>query len=143
MPRIELLTSILAGTCGGLAGVLWNGIISAALLRGRSLPPPLAIEGESMRTLLAAAFAHGGAGALQGLLFWASWGLIALVHAPWHLVGVAFGLACWAGVALPALLTFGLRLSIPLRLVAVHACEWLVSCVAVGLFCAYSWRHVV
>jgi hypothetical protein len=143
VPRIELLTSMFAGACGGLTGILWNGVVSAMLLRGLSLPPALAAGSENLRTLLAGVAAHVGAGALQGLLFWASWSLIALVHTPWYLVGVAFGLACWGGIALPVMLTLGLRLSIPVRLLIVHAGEWLVSCVAVGLFCAYSWRHVV
>ena len=143
MPRIELLSSMFAGAFGGLTGVLWSGVVSAVLLRGLSLPAPYAVGGDGMRTMLAGAVAHAGAGALQGLLFWASWSLIALVHIPWYLVGVAFGLACWAGVALPALLTLGLRLAVPVRLAIVHACEWLASCVAVGIFCAYSWRYIV
>lgn len=143
MPRIELLSSMFAGAFGGLTGVLWSGVVSGALLRGLALPAAHAVGGESLRTMFAGAVAHSGAGALQGLLYWASWSLIALVHMPWYLVGAAFGLACWAGVALPVLLTLGLRLSIPVRLTVVHASEWLASCVAVGLFCAYSWRHVV
>ena len=137
MPRIELMMSLFAGACGGLVGVLWNGMVSAALLRNPGLPAPLAADGESLQALLAAA------GALQGVLFWAGWSLIALVHVPWYLVGVSFGLLCWSGVALPALLSLRLRLRVPTRYVLASALEWLVSCGAVGLFCAYSWQRII
>jgi hypothetical protein len=142
MPRIELLTSMFAGACGGLVGVLWSGIVSGALLRRVAVPPPYRADPDSMRALLAGAAAHATAGAMLGLLFWAGWSLIALVHVPWFFVGAAFGLACWVGVALPVLLTLGLRLRLPPRFATAHALEWLVSCVAIGLFCAWSWRNV-
>jgi hypothetical protein len=143
MPRIELMMSLFAGACGGLVGVLWNGVVSAALLRNPELPPPLAVDGESLRALLAGAAGHAAAGALQGLLFWAGWGLIALVQVPWYLVGMSFGLLCWSGIALPALLSVRLRLRMPTRHVLAGALEWLVSCGAVGLFCAYSWQRII
>ena len=143
MPRIELMMSLFAGGCGGLVGVLWNGVISGALLRNPGLPAPLAVDAETPRALLAGAAGHAAAGVVQGLLFWAGWSLIALVHMPWYLVGVAFGLLCWSGVALPALLSMRLRLRMPTRYVLAGALEWLVSCGAVGLFCAYSWQRIV
>jgi hypothetical protein len=141
MPRIELLTSIFAGACGGLVGVLWSGIVTGALLRPVEVPAPCAADPDSMQALLSGAAAHATAGAVLGLLFWAGWSLIALVHVPWYLVGVAFGLGCWVGVALPVVLTLGLRLRLPPRFAAAHALEWLVSCVAIGVFCAWSWRN--
>ena len=143
MPRIELMMSLFAGACGGLVGVLWNGMVSAALLRNPGLQAPLAVDGESLQALLAGAAGHAAAGALQGVLFWAGWSLIALVHVPWYLVGVSFGLLCWSGVALPALLSLRLRLRVPTRYVLASALEWLVSCGAVGLFCAYSWQRII
>jgi len=142
MTRIELLMSVLAGACGGLVGVLWNGI-TAGWLRAGGLPAPLTVDAERPENLLAGAAGHAVAGAVQGLLFWAGWSLIALVHMPWYAVGAAFGLLCWAGAALPALLSVRLRLRVPARIVFAGAAEWLVSCVAVGLFCAYSWQRVV
>ncbi|HEX9773371.1 MAG TPA: hypothetical protein VGA44_07895 [Steroidobacteraceae bacterium] len=142
MPRIELMMSVFAGVCGGLVGVLWNGVVSSAWLRKLELPTPLAIDGETLRALIAGAAGHALAGALQGLLFWAGWSLIALVHMPWYLVGAVFGLLCWAGTALPTLLSLRLRLRMPPRLTYASATEWLVSCLAVGLFCAYTWRHI-
>jgi hypothetical protein len=143
MPRIELMMSLFAGACGGLVGVLWNGMVSAALLRNPGLPAPLAADGESLQALVAGAAGHAAAGALQGVLFWAGWSLIALVHVPWYLVGVSFGLLCWSGVALPALLSLRLRLRVPTRYVLASAVEWLVSCGADGLFCAYSWQRFI
>ena len=135
--------SLFAGACGGLVGVLWNGIVSGALLRNPGLPATLVVDAETPRALFAGAVAHAVAGALQGLLFWAGWGLIALVQVPWYLIGVAFGLLCWCGVALPALISIRLRLRIPPRYVLANSLEWLVSCGAVGLFCAYSWQRIV
>ena len=143
MPRIELMMSVFAGACGGLVGVLWNGLVSGAWLRDLGLPPPLAVDGESPQALLAGATGHAAAGAVQGLLFWSGWSLIALVHLPWYVVGVAFGLLCWSGVALPTLMSLRLRLRLPPRLALANAAEWLVSCVAVGLFCAFSWQRIV
>ena len=142
MTRIELLMSVFAGVCGGLVGVLWNGI-AALWFRTGGVPAPLAVDAERLETLLAGAAGHAMAGAVQGLLFWAGWSLIALVHVPWYMVGAAFGLLCWSGAALPALLSVRLRLRVPASLVFAGAAEWLVSCVAVGLFCAYSWQRVV
>jgi hypothetical protein len=141
--RIELVMSMFAGACGGLVGVLWNGVVSAALLRNLGLPAPLAADGESVQALFAGAAGHTAAGVVQGLLFWASWSLIALVHMPWYVVGLSFGLLCFSGVALPALLSLRLRLRFPPLLVLAGAAEWLVSCLAVGLFCAYTWHRVV
>ena len=143
MPRIELMMSLFAGACGGLVGVLWSGVVSGLLLRNPGLPTPLAVDTGTPQALLAGAAGHTAAGAVQGLLFWAGWSLIALVHVPWYLVGVSFGLLCWSGVALPALLSVRLSLRLPTRYVLAGALEWLVSCGAVGLFCAYSWQRFI
>jgi hypothetical protein len=143
MPRIELMMSLFAGACGGLVGVLWSGVVSGLLLRNPGLPAPLAVDTGTPQALLAGAAGHAAAGAVQGLLFWAGWSLIALVHVPWYLVGVSFGLLCWSGVALPALLSVRLSLRLPTRYVLAGALEWLVSCGAVGLFCAYSWQRFI
>ncbi len=143
MPRIELVMSLFAGACGGLVGVLWSGVVSGLLLRNPGLPAPFAVDTGTPQALLAGAAGHAAAGAVQGLLFWAGWSLIALVHVPWYLVGVSFGLLCWGGVALPALLSVRLSLRLPTRYVLAGALEWLVSCGAVGLFCAYSWQRFI
>jgi hypothetical protein len=143
MTRIEFAMSVFAGICGGLVGVLWHGTVTSAWLRASAVTAPLAVAGERLEALLAGAAAHAGAGAVQGVLFWAGWSLIALVHVPWYLTGVVFGLLCWSGAALPAMLSLRLRLRMPARLVYVSAAEWLASCVAAGLFCAYSWQRVV
>lgn len=143
MTRIELLMSVFAGACGGLVGVLWNGTVTSAWLRASDATAPLAVDGERLGALLAGAAGHAGAGAVQGVLFWASWSLIALVDVPWYLTGVAFGLLCWGGGALPAMLSLRLRSRMPARLAYAAAAEWFASCVAAGLFCAYSWQRFV
>lgn len=132
---MELLISIFAGLSGGLVGVLWAGLVSAALLSG-TLPH------ETMSRLLASAVLYGAGGAVLGLLFFLGWGLIALVNAPWYAVGLLFGSLCWAGAALPAVATLTLRAHTPARIALVHGVEWLVVCVSVGLFCAYAWQRL-
>lgn len=141
MPHIELLMSLLAGACGGLFGVLWSGLVSGEWLRRLRVPEPPGVG--SWQSLVADAVLHAGAGAVLGLLFWTGWGLIALVNVPWYAAGVAFGIASWAGAALPAVLSFGTRLRLPAPLTIVHAVEWLVSCVAAGVLCALTWQRIV
>ncbi len=138
MARVELLMSLLAGFAGGLTGVLWGGVVSATwLAKGRAGAP----EEESGSRLALTALLYGTCGAALGFLFWLSWGLVALVEAPWIAVGVLFGLLCWAGGALPALGVLSLRLKAPRRVATVLAVEWLVSCLAIGLLCALSWHR--
>jgi hypothetical protein len=62
---------------------------------------------------------------------------------PWYVVGGIFGSLCWAGMAVPVLLSLGLRLGLPNRLVVVQSVEWLATCVAIGSLCALSWQRVV
>jgi hypothetical protein len=132
---------VLAGMSGGLVGVLWSTLVSApwlASLRGPTVPG-LAAERVSGLVAHAVALALGG-GAL-GFLFWLGWALVALVNVPWYVAGAAFGLLAWAGVALPLLASVALRLQGLPRVAAVLAVEWLVTCVAVGLFCAVAWHR--
>ena len=141
MARFELLMCVAAGMSGGLVGVLWSTLVSAPWLESLRGPssPPLAIERTSGLVAHAVALALGG-GTL-GFLFWLGWALAALVDAPWFAAGTLFGLLAWAGVALPLLASVVLRLRGFGRVAVVLAVEWLVTCVAVGLFCALAWHR--
>lgn len=139
MPRIELLMSLLAGLAGGFAGVLWGGFVTSAWIAHHRDRQPVALRGESPARLVAGAALYGAAGAALGFLFWLGWGLVALVGFPWYATGVLFGLLCWVATALPVLGTLAIRLRGFTPFATVHAVEWLVTCLAVGLFCALSW----
>jgi hypothetical protein len=139
MQRLELWMSIFAGAAAGLFGVLWHGTVSSAWLRAIE---DRAVErrGETLAQMIAGAVLRGGAGVLLGVLFWASWGLIALVNAPWYITGVAFGLLTCGGLAMFAAATLTAN-RVRAAWLIVHAVEWLATCLAVGLLCAYTWRH--
>jgi hypothetical protein len=133
--------SLFAGARGGLLGVMWHGLVSDPWL-ARVLPAGAGPrQQEPLSQMIAFAAARTGAGVVLGALYWASWGLIAIVAMPWYVVGAAFGLLCWAGAVLPALSTLRMTGSVAVNTLRVHAVEWLATCVAVGLACAYAWQR--
>jgi hypothetical protein len=139
--RIELWMSLFAGAAGGLLGVLWHGLVSSAWLDGLAVHRAAAAGRETLLQMLAGAIVRAAAGVALGALFWASWGLIALVAANWYVLGAAFGVLCWAGVALPVTASLRTNGDLPPQVLVVHAVEWLATCLAIGLACAYAWRH--
>ena len=82
MPRIELWMTLFAGLAGGLAGVLWSGIVTTPWLARAGIA-----HGETAFRLFVGAGLRAFAGAMLGLLFWLGWGLIAVVGQPWQAVG--------------------------------------------------------
>ncbi len=137
MARIELWMTVFAGVSGGLAGVLWSGLVTTPwLARGAGALPP-----EPAATLLAGAVLRAAAGALLGFLFWLGWGLIALVGQPWYAIGLLYGGLGWAALVAPALGTLGLHGHGTTRALTAHALEWLVTCLAIGLLCALAWHR--
>jgi hypothetical protein len=141
VPRIELLSCIFAGLSGGLVGVLWSGVVSMPWLARRSGVQELAPRPESALNTLAGAALLAAGGAALGFLFWLGWALISLVNAPWYVPGLLFGLLTWAGIAAPLLAGAALRLQGFSRVALVLAVEWLVTCLAVGLFCTFAWHR--
>ena len=133
--------SVFAGAAGGLLGVLWHGAVSTPWLAATLGQRVAAERRETLLQLLAGAVVRAAAGVALGALFWASWGLIALVSTAWYVLGAAFGLLCWAGVALPVAASLRTNGDLPPGVLVVHAAEWLATCLAIGLFCAYAWRH--
>jgi hypothetical protein len=139
--RIELIQSVLAGFAGGLAGALWAGIVSSALLARR---PELSAAGwrpDTAWRVLHTAALYGSCGAAAGLLFWLGWGLVAFTDGSWLVVGGSFGLLLWLAAAFPALLLLSLRLSALRAAGVVMAIETLVAAVSVGLLCAFAWHR--
>ena len=125
--RIELTLSVLAGFAGGLAGSLWAGIVSSALLARR---PELSAAGwrpDTAWRVLHTAALYGLCGAAAGLLFWLGWGLVAFTDGPWFVVGASFGLLLWFAAAFPALLLLSLRLPTLRAAGVVMAIEALVA----------------
>jgi hypothetical protein len=139
--RVELWMTVFAGLSGGLTGVLWSGLVTTPWLargdRATAAPSPA----ESAARTIAGAALRAVAGAALGFLFWLGWGLIAVAGAPWYAIGLLYGGLCWGAIAAPALGTLLVHGRGPARPVAVHAVEWLFTCVAIGLLCALSWHR--
>ena len=133
--------TVLAGFAGGLAGTLWAGIVSSALLARR---PELSAAGwrpDTAWRVLHTAALYGLCGAAAGLLFWLGWGLVAFTDGPWIVVGASFGLLLWFAAAFPALLLLSLRLPALRTAGVVMAIETLVAAVSIGLLCAFVWHR--
>ena len=93
MPRLELWMTLFAGVAGGLAGVLWRGLVTAVWLprEGAAAQAP---RQDTVAQIVLASALRAAAGAVLGFVFWLSWGLIALVGLPWYAVGLIYGGLC-------------------------------------------------
>jgi hypothetical protein len=138
--RIELIMSVIAGTSGGLAGLVWSRLVSAPWLARTSREAARGPDSDPASRQFAVAVTFTVAGAALGFLYWLGWGLISLVNAPWYLAGIVFGALTWVGVALPLLAALALRLRGLGATPLVLAVEWLVTCAAAGLSCALAWH---
>jgi len=133
--------TLLAGLAGGLAGVLWSGLVTTPWLALGGGAVAGKGQGETAARLFVDAALRAAAGAALGFLFWLGWGLIAVVGWPWYAIGLLFGGLCWAAIAAPVLATLLLHDRAQARPVAAHAVEWLVACLSVGLLCALAWHR--
>jgi hypothetical protein len=141
MLRIELWMTVFAGLAGGLAGVLWSGMVTTPWLARDGLDPPGGSHAETAARVVAGAVLRGAAGAALGFLFWLGWGLIAVVGWPWYAVGLLYGALTWAALPASVLATLLLHEHGPSRPLTAHAIEWLFTCVAIGLLCALAWHR--
>jgi ethanolamine transporter EutH len=133
--------TLLAGLAGGLAGVLWSGLVTTPWLAPGGDAAAAKGQGETAARLFVEAALRAAAGAALGFLFWLGWGLIAVVGWPWYATGLLFGGLCWVAIAAPVLATLLLHGRAQVRPVAAHAVEWLVACLSVGLLCALAWHR--
>ena len=141
MPRLELWMTVFAGVAGGLAGVLWSGLVTAYWLpRDGAATAPESRQDTVAQIVLASAL-RAAAGAVLGCIFWLSWGLIALVGLPWYAVGLIYGGLGWLALVVPPLATLALRWPGPGHRVTAHAVEWLLTCLSIGLLCALAWHR--
>jgi hypothetical protein len=69
--------SLFAGLTGGLAGVLWSGLVSSPWLARARQERPASWKNETITQLVAGALLYAAGGAALGFLFWLGWGLIA------------------------------------------------------------------
>jgi hypothetical protein len=136
-----MIMSVLAGLAGGLAGTLWGGLVSAALLSRQPALRSLGWVPDSGMRVLGMAIVYGGCGAAAGLLFWLGWGLAAFAAVPWYLVGAVFGGLLWVAAAVPALLLLATRLPAMRAVCRIMALETGVAALAVGLLCALVWQR--
>ena len=133
--------TLFAGVAGGLVGTLWSGFVSGVLFaRWPTLRPP-SWRQETATGLLAGAVLYGLCGAAAGLLFWLSWGLVAVVATPWAVVGAGYGLLVFVAGGVPALAALALKVPGHRGAVAVLAVEGLVAAVSAGVLCAYVWHR--
>jgi hypothetical protein len=141
---VDALQVALSGLCGSLVAVLWNGLVTIPWQRrlgARGAAGVAALRGTSAEQALTA-LVYAISGALLGLLYWLSWGLVALNGWRWPAYGLAFGGLAWAALAMPALALTGLRAALPRYFTFLLALEWLVACLAAGLFCALAWHRL-
>jgi hypothetical protein len=141
MPRIELWMTVFAGLAGGLAGVLWSGLITTPWLARDGLGRAGTSPAETAARVFAGAALRAAAGAALGFLFWLGWGLIAVVGWPWYAVGLLYGALAWTALSAPTLGTWLLHARGPAGPVAAHAIEWLFTCLSIGLLCAFAWHR--
>ncbi|MCE3284208.1 MAG: hypothetical protein K0R70_464 [Steroidobacteraceae bacterium] len=140
--RIELIMTVLAGAAGGLVGTLWAGLVSAPLFAHWPALRPQPWQPETAARLLTGAALYGLCGAAAGLLFWLSWGLIAVVSTPWQVVGTVYGALLFTASGLPTLGALALKGRPHHGVVAVLAAEGLVAAISAGVLCAYVWHRV-
>jgi hypothetical protein len=132
--------TVFAGLAGGLAGVLWSGLVTSAWL-ARSEGRAVAKQRDTVAQVVLASALRAASGAVLGFVFWLSWGLIALVGLPWHVIGLIYGGLCWLALVVPALATLALRWPGLGRVASAHAIEWLFTSLAIGLLCALAWHR--
>ena len=142
MPRLELWMTVFAGVAGGLAGVLWSGLVTCGLAAARTAAAAQGAQQDTVAQIVLASALRAAAGAVLGFVFWLSWGLIALVGLPWYAVGSDLRRALLAGArgagARPRSRCAGRDRDASWP---PHAVEWLFTCLAIGLLCALAWHR--
>ena len=134
---MEISYFLLYGSLGALISILAHSVAYSGLeLLGK---PQLNAFLASLQVSVAETILHMLSGIAMGFLYWLSWGLAAVVDAPWWWRGLGFGALCSLGVALPSLTTLALTRSASLGISIAISARWLTTCLIVGLACAWQW----
>jgi len=133
---MELTALLNVGAFAAVAAAAFNGMIVliATRVRGGATYPTAQ---EQLLTVLL----HMAVGIGLGWVFWVSWGFTAIIAVPWWQRGMTFALTVWGVTCVPAIVQLASTRAVPWRTAVGTAAQWLVSIVAVGLACAWSWQR--
>jgi hypothetical protein len=133
---MELTYLLFTGSLSGLVSALGHTVFWS----GVELWRPPARESYADLPVLELLM-HMVSGIGLGLLFWLSWGLAAVVNAPWWLRGLYFGGLCVVVLVLPLTISIAGNQQIALRPLAARTARWITTCLIAGLACAWSWAR--
>lgn len=129
---------LLTGALSGLVSVLAHAVIWSV---AEMIQPRMRAANASNRQLdVPDVLLHLVAGTGLGLLFWLSWGLVAVVDVAWWWRGLIFGALTWFALAMPGVISMARARQISAGPAAVIATRWATTCVIAGLACAWSWQ---
>lgn len=135
---MEIQSALAIGTASGLAAsLIIRPLWSTLIARGNDE----VWRRSTTRNETLYIVAHAFAGAAQGLMFWLSWGLAAIVAVPWWQRGLSVGLVNAALVVLPSTLITASIVRGARMIYWVLITEALVVSVCVGLACSWTWAH--
>lgn len=135
---MEIRSAIVIGSASGLtACLLLRPLWSLWLARG----PSELWRAVTTRTETFYVATHALAGAAQGIVFWLSWGLAAIVAVPWWQRGLSVGAVNAVLLIWPTALMMASVLRAPRVIYLVLLSEALVTSVCVGLACSWVWAH--
>lgn len=127
---------------GSLAGAL-NGLISSTIHShfqiAASAATPMTWRRPTLLRQLVSLAVHLLAGLALSFLFWLSWGLTAIISVSWWTRGLSFAALTWVALCCPLLALQILNAQLPARFFSQAARESLISCVVVGMACAWNW----
>jgi hypothetical protein len=81
---------------------------------------------------------HAIAGAGLGMLFWLSWGLVAVVNVSWWERGLIFGLCTWS-MLVPALLIARVEGRYSSAALLGMLTQMFSTCTLAGIACGWAW----
>lgn len=128
---------LLTGSLGGLISILTQVVVWSIVAAW----VPRARESQLAQLDLLEILLHMLAGVGLGLLFWLSWGLTAIVDVSWGWRGLAFGGLIWLALAVPAVASVTATRQLGMQTLVAFAARWLITCVIVGLACAWNWQR--
>ena len=128
------MSILLAALISAVAGILIDWVVNVRIFHRfrrrtpttyRNLPRHMLVWG----AIVLAAFTYAGFFAITGGIGW-------LNVRQWVQIGVLFGIACWAAVPLPLLLSLSVFINLHRGVVIGLLLEWLLLSVAFGVICS-------